>query len=291
MNCKLLTILLCTSILLSQTNANGVATADVCANCDNNWAANRDNADAVQSNAFAVATSIKFDANYLALQIMIDAHLAADAAKDTPNPTWVIADWVAAYAYADADWVASNALAAMDWTVAKTLAAAIWTGVYAEADSQKVTAHAADAANVGNALERVPATFKAYHDCVGDVISVTAAADAIWLPAHVLANSIRHDAIISDRAIWNAAHHAADDDMVAARASGYTGSWCIADWVAANALADANFVAATVVTTNTWTDACALADADQTNAYNSYYSNSSAVADDEVAFNGGAATA
>ena len=257
----------------------------VCANCNNNWAANRVNADAAQSNAFAEADQIQLAANNLANEIRAIAIAAADAARDAPNPTWLIADWTAAYVYANADWTAANALAAMDWTAAYVLTAAIWRASNAEAAAQKVTARAVDAANVGNALDLVPATVKAYNDCVGVNLSATASADAIWAPAHVQANAIRHNATITTRSVWNASYHAADADMIKARAASYTGNWCIADWVAARAFADAQFVAGQILNTNNWNDAIAAANAAQTAAYVAYSSDSSKVAADQIAIN------
>ena len=115
-------------------------------------------------------------------------------------------------------------------------------------------------------------------------------ADALWLPARLNANLVRHDSTILDRVNWNLARHAADKEMVDARAASYLGLWAIADWVAANALADAAFVADTVKTTNTYNSACALADALHTFAYNSYYSDSLKVSFDHLQMNGGAAS-
>ena len=158
MNSKLITILLCTGVFLSQTTGPRLANDQTCLNADGNWLANRNLADAQQKSAFLLADEILFAANQVTTIIRTAAFAKANAEKDSPNPTWVIADWVTANSYASADFIASNALAAFDWTAANHLTAAIWTRVYAEADAQKVNARAADAANVGNALDVVPAT-------------------------------------------------------------------------------------------------------------------------------------
>ena len=67
MNSKLITILLCTSIFLSQTIE--VVGGQVCPNSNRNWLATRNAADLAQTLAFQEADRILFIAKDIALRI------------------------------------------------------------------------------------------------------------------------------------------------------------------------------------------------------------------------------
>lgn len=110
--------------------------------------------------------------------------------------------------------------------------------------------------------------------CTSIVFSVTAlpnvssadeiaAAVAYCVAAHVKADSVLLAAHTKADSHLLAAHNAANASKAAAGALGYTGNWCIADWVAANAKADAYWVAANAAADAGWVAANAVADADK----------------------------
>ena len=293
MNLKLLTLLLCTSIVFSQISAEDAAliAADqafaakiaICANNDNNWAATHAKADSDKLIATNTANQIM---NAAFAQAQLDwsaAHAAADklaaiaaAAVATTcgyTGTWVVLDWTNAGAYADSDKTAALALATADCTAALSLIAAVWTAVYADADAQWTAACAVDVSTVGNPLPRVPATVKAYNDCLGVNLSDTTAAVNAWAAVHAQADAVKHNTIVSVRTAWNLAHHAADDAMVAARSVCYTGIWQMSDWLKANTDADQAFTDGNASMAGVWTKSYSNSDAALTLALTTYSSN------------------
>lgn len=121
MNLKLITILLCTSIVFSQTSTTAKESAQafadfikVCRYSDINRLAVREKADSLKLIANTEANDIRAAAIRLALQNQTIANINAEYAKDNPTAIYVIADYQLALNYASADLTAANARSYFD---------------------------------------------------------------------------------------------------------------------------------------------------------------------------------
>lgn len=303
MNSNILKVLLCMSILSSATSLlNPIVVAiDVsdqaginaafgniatCSYAETNFVATNAQAEAVLSNATITANNIQAAENAVADGILAAAYIVANEAliaAGLPGYTglWVVADWVRANAYAYNDWLASYALTGAEFDSSNYRAVFIYNDTTADANAQLAVALALDDATVGNVPSQVPATVKAYNDCVGVNLSTTVLIDVAWATDRIQADISKHNTTIAARIIWRVAHLAADDVMIAARAIDYLGNWVIADWVVAYAAADAAFNIANAITATVYIGKNIEADNIRIAALVAYNLNVTQIASDE----------